>query len=246
MVWFGLRTAAHTLDPLRLLGASHCFLLEAPNDKARAHHEADGRPLEELFDDIRVPMQSITTDLWDAGRVAGAIGAIADSLAELRGAPIVLHANVSVGPRPTSIGAGLAAMFWDVRLFHPRGDRPDEALQQASDAVELPGMKATLPGQVERLVLEALVRGKGHTTGVAIKRLARARATRSRPGVTPSAEHNEIARAIGKLEKIGAVVRPGGQHQLVVDAKPAGMSLARMFEQYDVTRRVIQEGPDSA
>lgn len=240
VTWFGLRTTEHTLEPLRLLGATSCFLLEAPGDKARRQHEGAGPALEALFEEIHVPMQSVTTDLWDAGCVAGTIGAIADSLAALRKEPVPLHVNVSAGPRPASIGAGLASMFWDVHLFHPRGDHPDEALKEASDAVEMPSIKATLPGPVERLVLSALVQGEGHTTGPAIKRLAKGGKEQRGPGRTASAEHNEISRAIDKLEKIGAVKRPGGQHRLVVNAEPAGMALARMFEQYEATRQALR------
>ena len=239
VAWFGLREPEHTMEPLRLLGATSCFLLEAETDAARANIEAEGGSVEGLFADINIPMQSITTNIWDAGGVAGCIGTISDALSDAAGAVVPVHVNVSVGPRPAAIGAGLAGMFWDVRLFHPGGANPDQALTHAADIIEMPCLKATLPGRVERLILGALAFGEGRTTGASIKKHLRGTIQRTGPGRTPAGEHNEISRAIAKLEQMGAVRRPTGQHQLVVEATPSGMALVRMFEQYEATAALL-------
>ncbi len=246
VAWFGLRRTEHTMEPLRLLGATSCFLLEAETDAARANIEDAGGSVNGLFADINVPMQSIITNIWDAGCVAGCIGAISDALADAGGANVAIHVNVSVGPRPAAIGAGLAGMFWDVRLFHPGGANPDQALTKAANAIEMPCLKATLPGRVERLILGALATGEGRTTGAGIKARLRANTERRGPGRTPAGEHNEISRAITKLEQMGAVRRPTGQHQLVVEATPSGMALVRMFEQYDATRALLRRSSSRA
>lgn len=240
VAWFGLRKPEHTINPLQLLGATSCFLLEAPRDAARQAIEQTGASVEDLFSKINLPMQSITTNIWDAGCVSGCIGAISDALKQAGGSPVPIHVNVSVGPRAASIGAGLAAMFWDVRLYHPGGLNPDQALAEAADVVELPSLKATMPGQVERLIFQALSTGKGRTTGATIKKRLRAHKPRSPTGRTAPAEHNEISRAIAKLEQMGAVRRPTGQHALVVEATPAGMALVRMFNAYEETMSILR------
>lgn len=106
-------------EPLKEFPVKGFFLLEMPaNDLARKWFTERKVKLEQRFQEAGAKSVAIwKAELWDPVSVARSIvqGMKQEGLD-------ALHFNVSAGPNTVGVGATLASLFWDVRLYYAKAD----------------------------------------------------------------------------------------------------------------------------
>lgn len=115
----GFGELSRLVEPLRSEPADAFFLLEAPrSDLARAWFKVRDVNVEQAVKEAGVPhVETLKVDLWDPMKVGNALArAMLDNGFE------TLFVNVSTGPNTVGIGAALASLFWDLRLYYAVSD----------------------------------------------------------------------------------------------------------------------------
>jgi len=105
--------------PVREFPVKAFYLLEMPaNDLARKWFSGRRVKLEERIEEAGADQVHVwKAELWDPVAVARCIvqGMLDEGLE-------TLHFNISAGPNTVSVGATLASLFWDVRLYYAKAD----------------------------------------------------------------------------------------------------------------------------
>lgn len=105
------------IEPLRLEPVDVFLLVENPDDRAREWFQKRGVNVVEELRRVVPRVETLTCDLWDpmsAGNLL--VRTMQDAGYES------ISINVSTGPNNVGIGAALASLFWNLRLYFSVSD----------------------------------------------------------------------------------------------------------------------------
>lgn len=228
-------------EPLKEFPVKGFFLLEMPsNDLARKWFTERKVKLEPRFAAVGAKHLKVwKAELWDPVAVARCIvqGMNQEGLE-------TLHFNVSAGPNTVSVGATLAAMYWDVRLYYANVDYTDTKAANEVDgrrvtgATRLPPFRAQPPREESLRALSILVGQEKEIQSGAWKQLLTAGhgiihhkgdGNRDRP-MKPQAVHGQFEALVRPLLDLGLINESWKFGQRSYRPTEQGQAFARLFE----------------
>jgi hypothetical protein len=166
-----------------------------------------------------------------------------------------LHFNVSSGPNTVSVGATLAAMFWDVRLYHAKPDYSGPAKLRESvegfpvEALHrLPPFRAQLPRPESLAALLALAANEEDVLSTDWKKLLEGKAVIRPKGKTPATKpmsaqaiHGQFEGIVRPLLDLGLVTEAWHYGKRTFSLTDQGRAFARLFEGSLMPKAIAQE-----
>lgn len=243
----GLRAVT---EPLKEFPVKGFYLLEMPaNDLARKWFADRKVKLEDRLHEAGAKHVSIwKAELWDPVSVARCIvqGMQKEGLD-------TVHVNVSAGPNTVSVGATLASLFWDVRLYYAKVDysnpkERDSVDGPSIDAVHrLPPFRAQPPRPESLQALATLVKQPKDVPSSTWKELLtgddnviRHKGKGKAPAkMSPQAIHGQFEALVRPLVDLGLVAETWNYGRRNFRPTDQGHAYARLFD------GLIESAPDS-
>lgn len=236
----GFGELSRLTEPLRVEPVDAFLLLEAPgNDLARAWFKKRKVDLVPRIKAAGVPhVETVVVDLWDPMKVGNALARRVQENG-FSG----LSVNVSTGPNTVGIGAALASLFWDIRLYYSISDY---SAKRTTEVDGFPfkgvGWLPTFHNDTPRTeVLEALNVLAAHATGLSSSRyksslrlgdapVIRPKGQSASKVMKPQAVHGQfltIAKHLTGWHLVREETRHGAKHFQITDE---GRAYLRLFD----------------
>ncbi len=219
---FGFSNPEWVTTPLARVRVERFLLLEMPtHDRARKHLAKKYHfDVDSELNRVAKAVQISGVNLWNPGQVAATLMAEAKRL-EAKGAG-PLWVNVSTGPNPVTVAAGLASMFAKIQVYH--------VTKNGKDLVLMPTLRNRPPTVRELVVLGVLAKG-GALSSRLLKTTLRAKGFFGEPGKGTERirEQGQLNAATRRLLEWGALARTKNGERYTYRLGPAGPSLVAMF-----------------